>query len=124
MKLIFIILGFLFMGLGIIGIYLPLLPTTPFLLLAAACFGKGSDKFHNWFIKTSIYKKNLQPLVNKEGMDIKRKIRILGTITLLICISFYFMKNIFGRTVLILVLIIHYIYIIFRVKTKRGDVVD
>lgn len=98
------------MALGIIGIYLPILPTTPFLLLAAACFGKGSDKFHTWFINTSIYKKNLQPIVDKKGMDNKRKAKILGTITLLMVVSFFFMKNIYGRTVLILVLIFHYYY--------------
>ncbi|MGO4304634.1 YbaN family protein [Cupriavidus sp. RAF12] len=42
--------GILSLALGIIGIFLPLLPTTPFILLAAACFARGSEKFHNWLI--------------------------------------------------------------------------
>lgn len=42
--------GTLSLVLGIIGIFLPLLPTTPFVLLAAACFARGSEKFHNWLI--------------------------------------------------------------------------
>lgn len=46
----FVSLGTLFLLIGIIGIFLPLLPTTPFLLLTALCFNKGSDQFHSWLL--------------------------------------------------------------------------
>jgi uncharacterized membrane protein YbaN (DUF454 family) len=49
-KSIFILLGSLFVVIGFIGIFLPLLPTTPFLLLAALCYERGSDQFHQWLI--------------------------------------------------------------------------
>ena len=47
---ILIILGTIFLAIGIIGILIPLLPTTPFLLLAAACYARGSNRFYNWLL--------------------------------------------------------------------------
>ena len=119
MKYIFIALGFLFLGIGIVGIYLPLLPATPFLLLATACFAKGSDKFHKWFTSTKIYKNNIEPIKDNKGLTMKKKIKILAMITFFIAISFYFVKISHARICLIVVLIFHYIYFFFKVKTVK-----
>ena len=56
-RWLFLFLGTLFFVLGLIGIVLPVLPTTPFVLLAAACWAKGSDKFHQWLINHRIFGK-------------------------------------------------------------------
>lgn len=49
-RYFFVVSGFFFLLLGLIGIILPILPTTPFLLLAALCFSKGSEKFYGWLM--------------------------------------------------------------------------
>lgn len=51
MRYVYVFLGFIFVAIGVVGIYLPLLPTTPFLLLAAMCFHRGSPRFHNWLME-------------------------------------------------------------------------
>ena len=48
-------MGFLFLGTAILGVFLPLLPTTPFVLLAAACFARSSEKWHQWILKNETF---------------------------------------------------------------------
>jgi uncharacterized membrane protein YbaN (DUF454 family) len=55
MKWPYLIAGFLLVGLAAIGIFLPLLPTTPFLLLAAACFANSSGKCHQWLMQHNLF---------------------------------------------------------------------
>jgi len=54
-KVIYQILGLLFLGLGIIGVFLPLLPTTPFVLLTAGCFAKSSPRLHHWLLANKTF---------------------------------------------------------------------
>ena len=61
-KVFLVILGCLGLGLGALGAVLPLLPAFPFLMLAAFCFAKSSEKLHNWFISTRLYKRILKAL--------------------------------------------------------------
>ena len=77
MKIIYILLGFLTLGLGLIGIILPILPTTPFLLLTLFFFAKGSTRFHTWFIQTNIYHKYLKTFAEERSMTRKQKWRLM-----------------------------------------------
>ena len=54
-RLAFLVLGMLFMALGIAGIFLPVLPTTPFMLLAAACYARASTRFYNWLLNNPTF---------------------------------------------------------------------
>lgn len=118
MKILFKILGFIFLGIGCIGMALPLLPTTPFFLIAAFFFAKSSKKLHDWFISTNLYKKNLDSFVNEKSMTIKTKLSILISVTILLGICFFGMKTVLiGRIAVVIVWACHILYFGFRVKT-------
>lgn len=114
-----VILGFLFLGLGIIGIILPILPTTPFLLLAAALFAKGSAKFHNWFLQTKLYKKYIEQTVKSKEMTIKSKISVLVIISAMLFIGFIFSPVWYAKVIILIVLVFHYYYFLVRIRTVK-----
>lgn len=71
------IFGWIFLALGVIGIFLPLLPTTPFLLLTAYCFSRSSERWHNWLLSQP----HLGPMIldwQRHGV-IRTKIKLLAT---------------------------------------------
>jgi uncharacterized protein len=119
-KVFLVILGCLGLGLGALGAVLPLLPAFPFLMLAAFCFAKSSEKLHNWFISTRLYKKNLESFVLGKGMTVKTKVRIMLTVTILMSIGFIMMHAVpVGRIVLGIVWLCHVLYFIFGIKTLK-----
>ena len=119
-KVFLVILGCLGLGLGALGAVLPLLPAFPFLMLAAFCFAKSSEKLHNWFISTRLYKKNLESFVQGKGMTVKTKVRIMLTVTILMSIGFIMMHAVpVGRIVLGIVWLCHVLYFIFGIMTLK-----
>lgn len=117
-RILFIILGCIGVGLGAVGAVLPLLPAFPFLLLAAFCFAKSSERLHRWFTGTKLYKNNLESYVKGQGMTRKTKIRIMITVTILMSIGFFMMHAVpVGRIVLAAVWVFHILYFVFGVKT-------
>lgn len=86
-KILYIMIGCISLGLGIIGVILPILPTVPFVLLAAFCFAKSSEKLEDWFKNTKLYRENNV----KSGMTKQAKIRIMCSVTLLMSIGFIMM---------------------------------
>lgn len=117
MKVVLIILGFISMGIGIVGIVVPILPTTPFLLLASFFFAKGSKRFHDWFISTKIYKKYLESFVQSRAMTLKNKLTILLPVSCMLIITFIFVNNLYARLVLVILFIGKYLYFFTQIKT-------
>ena len=122
-KILLVIIGCISVGLGALGVVLPILPTVPFLLLAAFCFARSSERLNNWFIGTKLYKNNLESYVKGEGMTRKTKVKIMVTVTVLMTIGFIMMDQVLvGRIVLAYVWVFHVIYFVFGVKTiKTGQ---
>ena len=121
-KVLYLILGFIGLILGVIGAIVPLLPAFPFLLLAAFGFAKSSERLHDWFINTKLYKNNLESYVAKKGMSKKVKIKIMIMVTILMSIGFIMMHKIFvGQIVLFFVWLFHIYYFTFRIKTLSDE---
>lgn len=119
MKVIYIILGFLTLGIGIIGIILPILPTTPFLLLTLFFFAKGSVKFHNWFTSTQIYHKHLKTFAETRSMTRKQKWRLLIFVDLILLITILVINQLVVTVLLLLVGLLKYLYFFTQVKTIK-----
>ena len=121
-KKILVVSGTFFLVLGIIGIFIPLLPTTPFLLLAAACFARGSKKFYNWLINNKWlgqYIKNYQ-----EGRGIPLTVKIISIIFLWVTIIFsaiIIVSNYYIQIILIIIAIGVTIHIL-TIKTMKKKI--
>ena len=123
-KWLYISVGIIGLGLGAVGAVMPMLPAFPFLMLAAYCFGKSSERLDQWFRNTKLYKDNLEDYVSGRGMTRKAKIRVVITVTVLMSIGFLIMfgKGIFiGCAVLSAVWIFHVLYFFFGVKTMPEE---
>src|SRR4051812_44306405 len=77
MKIVLNLIGCLAVILGVLGIFLPLLPTTPFLLLASACFARGSTRLHHWLQTNRVFGKYLRDYENGKGIPLRGKIWVL-----------------------------------------------
>lgn len=116
-KYFYITLGFIALGLGLIGVILPILPTTPFLLLTSFCFAKGSERFHVWFTNTNIYKKHLESFVKERAMTLKQKVVLLSFVNFMLAFPLILVDVLPMRITIIVLIIIKLYYFIFRVKT-------
>lgn len=114
--------GFAAFGLGAVGTVVPILPTTPFILVAAFCFARSSDKVNDWFKATKLYKTVIEGYATKRRMTVKAKLLLLVPLTVVLGISFALMANVpVGRVVVAIVWVAHVAYFGFIVKTDRDE---
>ena len=123
-KILFIVAGCICLALGTVGVFLPILPTTPFYLVTLYCFARSSQRLEDWFKGTKLYKKHLESFVEKKGMRMSTKLSILITVTILMGLGIFFMarKGVWIPCVILgIVWVCHFIYFVFFVKTIKGD---
>lgn len=117
MKYIWLVAGCLFLGFGLVGVVLPVLPTTPFILVALFCFAKSSERMHRWLLSTKLYQKHVKKFNETRTMTLKEKITILAVASVMLLVGFYFSKNPYARILIILVMCVKYYVFIFKIKT-------
>ncbi|WP_346869833.1 YbaN family protein [Clostridium sp. UBA5119] len=116
-KVICVSIGLICFTLGAIGIILPILPTTPFLLLASFFFVKGSERFDLWFKNTKIYKKHLDSFVKEKAMTLKQKMTILLFADFMMAFPLIILDSLVIKSMIVLMIIIKYYYFLFVIKT-------
>ena len=117
LRIVWLLCGFLAMGIGAVGVVLPVLPTTPFLLLASFCLAKGSERFHRWFTGTKLYKKHLESFVENRSMTLKTKFSLLIPASCMLLLAFLAMQNVYGRAFILFLILFKYVYFFTRIRT-------
>ena len=118
-----VVLGFICLGLGILGIVLPILPTTPLFLGAACLFAKGSARFHKWFMNTKLYKKYIEKAFKEKSMDRTSKRKMMITLGIVFGIGLLFSPMI-AKVIILMVAAAHFYFLNFRVKTEERGLLN
>jgi uncharacterized membrane protein YbaN (DUF454 family) len=114
-RILLISAGTFFMGLGIVGAFVPVLPTTPFLLLAAACYARSSQRFYRWLLDNKWFGNYIRSYLERKGVPLKVKVLTIALLWITIGASVAFAVQSFAvRLILVLIAIgisIHILYI-------------
>jgi len=118
-RYLLIIAGTIFLGLGIIGIFLPILPTTPFLLLAAACYARSSKRFYDWLLNNKWFGTYIKNYHEGRGVPLKFKAFTISLLWITILASVFFVINNFWIEILLIIIAIGVTIHIITIKTYK-----
>jgi uncharacterized membrane protein YbaN (DUF454 family) len=103
-RVLFFTLGLTFLGIGAIGIVLPVLPTTPFIIVSALCFGKSSKRFERWISNNRYFGSYIENYKTKKGVPLDVKIKSIIFLWVMLLVSiFFFISNIYIQILLMVV---------------------
>ncbi len=115
-KILFV-LAWLVLGLAVVGVVLPLLPTTPLVLLASALFAKSSPRFDAWLRGTRLYKSYVVPFRATGGMTAAKKLKMFGVTAATCAVSFYIIDVLAARVVLVTMVACMGVALTTRIRT-------
>lgn len=119
MKILLTVIGCISVVLAILGVFLPLLPTTPFLLLASACFVRSSDRMHRWLRQHPVFGDYLRNFEDKRALPLRAKVVSLVLLWSSMTYSIYIVKPLLFRGMLLVIAIVVTIMIL-RMKTLEA----
>lgn len=122
-KYLYISVGSLALGVGIIGIFLPVIPTTPLFLLSCYCYSMGSTRFHHWLIHTSFYQKYTKDFIENRQLTLSRKVFLLSFASTMLLIPLFILDGILKLFIIGIYIYLYY-YFIFKIKTIRQPMED
>ena len=117
-KKLYIAFGFLAVALAIIGVFIPGLPTVPFLLVALFCFARSSKKYHDMIMNNKYFGPVLQDYYSGKGLTSSVKIKAISFLSCGMAFSIYKIQNLHARMALVIVWLGVAIHIIL-LKTKK-----
>ncbi len=112
-------IGIIFFIIAMIGVVLPVLPTTPILLLSAIFFARGSKRIDNWFKGTKIYQKHLADFIANREMELKSKMYTCLLATIIMMFPLFRLESLWAKAIIIGSLFFEYYYFTFKIKTKQ-----
>jgi len=112
-------LGGVFLVLAFIGVFLPLIPTTPFLLAAAASFSRSSDRFHNWLLNNRLFGHYISDYQDKKGVPLRIKISTLVFLWVSILVSVILFTDELWLRILLFIIAAGVTIHILLIRTKR-----
>ncbi|NLC04056.1 MAG: DUF454 domain-containing protein [Tissierellia bacterium] len=119
-NILLIVLGLSFFLIGVIGVVVPVLPTTPFLILSSVLFAKSSPRFDSWLRGTKVFKDYAVDFIRERAMTRNRKIKLMMLSDFMLAFPLFILDNIYIKLFIILVILFKYYYFIFKIKTIKG----
>lgn len=120
-KAALIFFGTVCVGLGVLGIFLPLMPTTVFLLMAAYCYSRSSDRFHNWLLNNRFLGKYIKSYKSGQGITVRQKVATIAILWASIGVSIWFVKDSFWVTLLLVAIAVGVTIHLLWIKTHREE---
>jgi uncharacterized protein len=117
-KKLLILAGSFFVALGFVGIFIPLLPTTPFLLLATACYIRSSPKLYQWITKNRIFGVYIRNYYEKKGIPLSIKLFSLSLMWGSILLTFYYMEPFLWQTIALIIIALLVSIHVMLIKSK------
>jgi uncharacterized membrane protein YbaN (DUF454 family) len=119
LRILMIVAGTLFVGLGVLGIFLPLLPTTPFLLLAAACYARGSKRFYTWLLNNRWFGNYIRDYREKKQVPLTVKVSSVSLLWIAIMVSALLVVHILLVKIILILIAIGVTVHILSIRTLR-----